>query len=303
MGSTIKTLQRISIDTESATIFRDGVEIKVYKGESGYSEAAKEQADQVAKCLEETERKEEERKRREEEASHLLALKVEEELFGKVSDASKEKKNKGTNKTRRPPLPRRPVSEKIDDKETESSPVVLDPKFVNNLRLDKLKDIMVIQSTSTKSERLRFHYLEGRDQEWPVSKIMELDVDSLKMVFDKLNFNVPRNKALSCQLHDRISRLRSERREKLRAEGIITIYERKKIHYEPEYMMEFQEANGEITLFLMNKASKVSNEFFERAIDQLDRNNEDQQKFRWGLERQLKQNKGLDKTKKRRREK
>ena len=77
---------------------------------------------------------------------------------------------------------------------------------------------------------------------------------------------------------------------------MITVYAMQKIHFEPEYMMEFQEPDGSKSLFKMKDAQTAPLEFIERAIDQMDINGV-QLRFIWGLEMFLRENKGRSQTK------
>ena len=155
-----------------------------------------------------------------------------------------------------------------------------------NLEINKVIAIKDIVGTKSLSERLSFKMEDGRKQVWSVQTVLTLDYKTLVSVYNKISKD---------QIHQRICSMRKEKAttDDLPTKTIVSNPTNKKIHFEPFYMMEFRDGQGQRRFFRMEDNLKTAtNEDLRTLQAYLDDRVEDEHRFKLTLHRQLEQNLG-----------
>ena len=159
----------------------------------------------------------------------------------------------------------------------------------------KVIAIKAIGGTKRLPERLFFEMKNGRKHIWPVETILTLDYKTLVTVYNRISKDHVLGTQVTSDVQRRICKIREEKAltDDLLTRMIVPNPTNKKIHYEPFYMMEFRDAEGQRRFFRMEHNLKTtSNEDLRTLHTYLDDRVEDEYRFKLALQRHLEQNLG-----------
>ena len=164
-----------------------------------------------------------------------------------------------------------------------------------NLEINKVIAIKAIAGTKRLPERLSFEMEDGRRHIWPVQTVLTLDYKTLVSVYNRISKDQILGRQVAGDVQQRICSIRKEKAttDDLPTRMIVPNPTNKKIHFEPFYMMEFRDAQGQRRFFRMEDNLKTAtNEDLRTLQTYLDDRVEDEYRFKLALQRQLEQNLG-----------
>ena len=145
------------------------------------------------------------------------------------------------------------------------------------------------------TERLSIEMEDGRRHVCPVQTILTQDYKTLVSIYNEITKDHVLRRQVATDVQQNICSLRRENAnvDDLLTRMIVPNPSNKKIHFEPFYMMEFRDAQGQRRFFKMEDNLKTtSNEDLRTLQTYLDDRVEDEHKFKVALQRQLEQNLG-----------
>ena len=127
----------------------------------------------------------------------------------------------------------------------------------------------------------------------PLKQVLKQEVNILKKVYTRLNRNFKPSEEASQEILSHISKVRKEEGQNQPPKGIkIWNPEGRRVILEPMWIMFYYDNQGQVSYFSVeDDLESASNDFLERLIDQLSRNDEEEMRLRRTLERQLRMNK------------
>ena len=161
--------------------------------------------------------------------------------------------------------------------------------------IEKVIAIKAIPGTKRLPERLVFEMEDGKRQIWHVQTILTLDYRTLVCVYNRIQKDQVLGRQVAADVQQKICSIRREKAptKDLPTRMIVPNPTNKKIHFEPFYMMEFRDAQGQRRFFRMEDNLKTtSNEDLRTLQTYLDDRVEDEYRFKLALQRQLDQNLG-----------
>ena len=161
--------------------------------------------------------------------------------------------------------------------------------------ISKFIAIKAIGGTNRLPERLSFEMENGRKHIWPVETILTLDYKTLVTVYNRISKDHVLGRQVALDVQRRICKIREEKAhtDDLPTKMIVPNPTNRMIHFEPLYMMEFRDAQGQTRLFRMEDNLKTaSNEDLRTLQTYLDDRVEDEYRFKLALQRQFEQNMG-----------
>ena len=164
-----------------------------------------------------------------------------------------------------------------------------------NLDISKVIAIKAIGGTKRLPMRLSFEMENGRKHIWPVETILTLDYKTLVTVYNRISKDHVLGRQVASDVQRRICKIREEKAptDDLPTRMIVPNPTNRKIHFEPFYMMEFRDAQGQRRFFRMEDNLKTaSNEDLRTLQTYLDDRVEDEYRFKLALQRQLEHNLG-----------
>ena len=164
-----------------------------------------------------------------------------------------------------------------------------------NLDISKVIAIKAIGGTKRLPERLSFEMENGRKHIWPVETILTLDYKTLVTVYNRISKDHVLGRQVASDVQRRICKIREEKAptDDLPTRMIVPNPTNRKIHFEPFYMMEFRDTQGQRRFFRMEDNLKTaSNEDLRTLQTYMDDRVEDEYRFKLALQRQLEQNLG-----------
>ena len=142
-----------------------------------------------------------------------------------------------------------------------------------NLEINKVIDIKAIGGTKRLPERLSFEMQDGRRHVWPVQLILTQDYKTFVSVYNMITKDNVHGRQVTADVQQKICSIRKEKgsAEDLRTKMIVPNPTNKKIHFEPFYMMEFRDPQGQRRFFRMEDNLKtISNEDLRTLQSYLD---------------------------------
>ena len=166
-----------------------------------------------------------------------------------------------------------------------------------SMDIEKVIAIKAIPGTKRLPERLVFEMEDGKRQIWHVQTILTLDYRTLVCVYNRIQKDKVLGRQVAADVQQKICSIRREKAptEDLPTRMIVPNPTNKKIHFEPFYMMEFRDAQGQRRFFRMeDNLRTTSNEDLRTLQTYLDDRVEDEYRFKLALQRQLDQNLGKE---------
>ena len=163
--------------------------------------------------------------------------------------------------------------------------------------IEKVIAIKAISGTKRLPERLVFKIEDGKRQIWPVQTILTLDYRTLVCVYNRIQKDKVLGRQVAADVQQKICSIRKEKAptEDLPTRMIVPNPTNKKIYFEPFYMTEFRDAQGQRRFFRMeDNLRTTSNEDLRTLQTYLDDRVEDVYIFKLALQRQLDQNLGKE---------
>ena len=132
------------------------------------------------------------------------------------------------------------------------------PRF--NLKINKVIAIKAIGGTKRLPERLSFEMEDGRRHVWPVQIILTQGYKTLVSVYNRITKDHVLGRRVAKDVQQKILILRREKAnvDELPTRMIVPNPTNKNIHFEPSYMMEFRDAQGQRRFFRMEYNFKTS---------------------------------------------
>ena len=129
-----------------------------------------------------------------------------------------------------------------------------------NLEINKAIAIKAIGGTKRLPERLSFEMRNGRRHVWPVQTILNQDYKTLVSVYNRISKDHVLERHVATDVQQKICSLRKEKAnaDDLPTRMIVPNPTNKKIHFEPFYMMEFRDAQGQRRFFRMEDNLKTT---------------------------------------------
>ena len=129
-----------------------------------------------------------------------------------------------------------------------------------NLKISKVIAIKAIGGTKRLPERLSFEMEDGRRHVWLVQTILTQDYKTLVSVYNKISKDHVLGRQVAADVQQKICSLRREKAnvDDLPTRMIVPNPTNKKIHFEPFYMMEFRDAQGQRRFFRMEDNLKTN---------------------------------------------
>ena len=137
-----------------------------------------------------------------------------------------------------------------------------------NMNIDNVITIKAISGTKRLPERLSFEMEDGKRQIWPVQIVLTLDYKTLFCVYNRISKEQVLGRQVAVDVQQKIYSIRREKAsiDDLPTKMIMPNPTNKKIHFEPFYMMEFRDAQGQMRFFRMEDNLKTaSNEDSENS--------------------------------------
>ena len=152
-----------------------------------------------------------------------------------------------------------------------------------NLNIDKVIAIKAISGTKRLPERLFFEMEDGKRQIWQVQTVLTLDYRTLICVYNKISKEQVLGRQVAADVQQNICSMKREMAptEDLPTKMIVPNPTNKKIHFEPFYMIEFRDAQGQRMIFRMEDNLKTaSNQDLRTLQTYLDDRVEDEYRFK-----------------------
>ena len=155
-----------------------------------------------------------------------------------------------------------------------------------NLEINKVIAIKAIGGTKRMIERLSFDMEDGRRHGWPVQTILTQDNKTLVSVHNRISKDHVLGRQVAADVQQKICNLRREKAnvDDLPTRMTVPNPTNKKIHFEPFYIIEFRDAEGQRRFFRMKDNLKTaSNEDLRILQTYLDDRVEDENGFKLAL--------------------
>ena len=129
-----------------------------------------------------------------------------------------------------------------------------------NLDISKVIAIKAIGGTKRLPERLPFEMENGRKHICPVETILTLDYKTLVTVYNRISKDHVLGRQVASDVQRRIWKIREEKAptDDLPTRMIVPNPTNRKIHFDPFYMMEFRDAQGQRRFFRMEDNLKTT---------------------------------------------
>ena len=164
-----------------------------------------------------------------------------------------------------------------------------------NLEINKVIAINAIGGNKRLPERLSIKMEDGRKHGWPVQTILSQDYKILVSIYNRIYKVHVLGRHVAVDVQQKICIIRKEKANAgdLPTRMIVPNPTNKKIHFDPFYMMEFGEAQGQMRFFRMEDNLKIaSNEDLRTLQTYLDDRVEDGYRFKLAIQRKLEHNLG-----------
>ena len=164
-----------------------------------------------------------------------------------------------------------------------------------NLEINKVIDIKAIGGTKRLPERLSFEMKNGGKHIRPVETILTLDYKTVVTLYNRISKDRVLGRQVTLDVQRNICKIREEKDPTydLPTRMIMPNPTNRNIHFEPFYMMEFRDAQGQRRFFMMEDNLKTASNKYLRTIQTyLDDRVEDEYRFKLALQRQLEHNLG-----------
>ena len=156
-----------------------------------------------------------------------------------------------------------------------------------NFEINKFIAIKSIGGTKRLPERLSFEMEDGRKHIWPVQIILSLDYKTLVSVYNRISKDHVHGRHVVADVQQKIYNLRKDRAsvDDLPTRMTVPNPTNKKIHFEPFYMMEFRDAQGQRKFFRMKDNLKNATTEYPRTLQTyLDDKVGDEYKFKMAFQ-------------------
>ena len=157
-----------------------------------------------------------------------------------------------------------------------------------NLDISKVIAIKAIGGTNRLPERLSFEFENGRKHILQVETILTLDYKTLVTIYNKISKDHVLGRQVASDVQRRIYKIKEEKAstDDLPIRMIVPNPTNRKIHFEPFYMMEFRDTQGQRRFFMMEDNLKTaSNEDLRTLQTYMDDRAEDEYRLKLALQR------------------
>ncbi|KAK1379096.1 hypothetical protein POM88_025840 [Heracleum sosnowskyi] len=163
-----------------------------------------------------------------------------------------------------------------------------------NLHLDDLVEVRGIGATHKLPERLVFVYKGGREQIWPLHRILGEDYQTLLVVFKCLKKDFGFTKTAKSEVVSKICQVKASWNKPNALPRTLKVPQTgKKIHLQPYWMMEFRDKDNCRRFFrIEDQLEKASNETLRFMQSKLGDQDEEEKIFYRRLQAQIEENNG-----------
>ena len=161
-----------------------------------------------------------------------------------------------------------------------------------NINLDDLVEVRGIAASHKLPERLVFVYKGGREQTWPLYRILGEDYQTLLSVFKCLKKDFGFTKTAKSEVVSKICQIKASWNKPGALPRVLKVPQTgKKIHLQPFWMMEFRDKDNCRRFFrIEDQLEKASNETLRSMQSKLGNQDEEEKIFYRRLQAQIEEN-------------